>query len=223
MQLRRREDGWWIVETPQGIEPMGPYRTRAEALDDLRGLRRFVRDEFVFTNAQGESTMKAREVKIGGVYLVKVTGRVVPVRIDATSGTGWVGTNLNTGRRVSIKSARRLRGPAPSETAATPSKAGKQDGRASAKTKKTTRQSKQRKAKAKRTSALEAAARVLEEAGQPMSAPQIVAAAEQKGYWRSPAGKTPERTLYAAIIREIAAKGKDARFRKTERGKFARA
>jgi hypothetical protein len=69
----------------------------------------------------------------------------------------------------------------------------------------------------------DAAARVLEEAGQPMTAKQIVAAAESKGYWRSPGGKTPDRTLYAAIAREIAAKGPQSRFRKVERGKFARA
>jgi hypothetical protein len=64
---------------------------------------------------------------------------------------------------------------------------------------------------------------VLEEAGQPMTATEIVAAAESKGYWRSPSGKTPSQTLYSAMIREIAAKGPQSRFRKVERGKFARA
>lgn len=39
----------------------------------------------------------------------------------------------------------------------------------------------------------------------------------------SPGGKTPDRTLYAAIAREIVAKGAQSRFRKVERGKFARA
>lgn len=39
----------------------------------------------------------------------------------------------------------------------------------------------------------------------------------------SPGGKTPDRKLYAAIAREIAAKGAESRFRKFERGKFARA
>jgi hypothetical protein len=64
---------------------------------------------------------------------------------------------------------------------------------------------------------------VLEEAGQPMTAKEIVDQAQSKGYWRSPGGKTPDRTLYAAIAREIAAKGAESRFRKAERGKFARA
>ena len=34
-------------------------------------------------------------------------------------------------------------------------------------------------------------------------------------------GKTPASTLYAAILREITAKGDASRFVKTERGKFA--
>ncbi|MBL9147340.1 MAG: restriction endonuclease, partial [Phycisphaerae bacterium] len=38
--------------------------------------------------------------------------------------------------------------------------------------------------------------------------------------WKT-SGKTPHATLYAAMIREIAAKGKDARFKKSDRGLFA--
>ena len=87
-------------------------------------------------------------------------------------------------------------------------------------TKKTT--TKKAKAdKPKRISGLDAAAKVLAEAGQPMSASAIVEAAEAKGYWKSPGGKTPAATVYSAIIREIAVKGKDARFVKADRGTFA--
>ena len=70
-------------------------------------------------------------------------------------------------------------------------------------------------------SGLDATAKVLEESGQPMTTKEMVEAAEAKGYWKSPGGKTPHATVYSAIIREIAAKGSDSRFRKTERGKFA--
>lgn len=35
-----------------------------------------------------------------------------------------------------------------------------------------------------------------------------------------PGGKTPHATLYSAILREIATKGNEARFKKTERGHF---
>jgi hypothetical protein len=75
----------------------------------------------------------------------------------------------------------------------------------------------------KRTSALDAAAMVLAETGQPMNAKEIVETALSKGYWKSPNGKTPQATLYSAMLREIIAKGDQARFRKTERGKFVRA
>jgi hypothetical protein len=75
--------------------------------------------------------------------------------------------------------------------------------------------------KEKRTSGLDAAAKVLEESGQPMTPKEMVEVAETKGYWKSPGGKTPHATVYSAIIREIAKKGNESRFVKTERGKFA--
>ncbi len=56
-----------------------------------------------------------------------------------------------------------------------------------------------------------------------MNAKEMVETAEAKGYWKSPGGKTPHATLYSAIIREIATKAGGARFRKTERGRFAHA
>lgn len=80
------------------------------------------------------------------------------------------------------------------------------------------------RAKAKtaaKLSQIQAAIRVLAEAGQPMTAKAMVQAMQAKGYWTSPAGKTPEATLYASIIREIARRGKDSRFVKTGRGTFA--
>jgi hypothetical protein len=77
--------------------------------------------------------------------------------------------------------------------------------------------------KPKRLSALDAAAQVLAKAGTPMKPKEMIAEIVAKGLWKSPAGKTPEATLYAAIIREIAAKGREARFVKTERGTFAAA
>ncbi len=74
--------------------------------------------------------------------------------------------------------------------------------------------------KPKRVSALDAAAQVLAASEVPMRAKEMIATMEAKGLWTSPGGKTPEATLYAAIIREIAAKGTDARFKKHERGVF---
>lgn len=54
--------------------------------------------------------MKAEQVEIGGVYVMKVTDKETQVRIDREhENGGWVGTNLSTNRSVQIKSARKLR------------------------------------------------------------------------------------------------------------------
>ena len=70
-------------------------------------------------------------------------------------------------------------------------------------------------------SALDAAAKVLGEAKEPMNTKAMIEAMAAKGYWTSPGGKTPHATLYSAILREIEVKGADSRFKKTERGMFA--
>ncbi len=74
--------------------------------------------------------------------------------------------------------------------------------------------------KPKRVSALDAAAEVLKAAGQPMRAKDLIEAMAARGLWTSPNGKTPEATLYAAMLREITTKGDTARFRKADRGLF---
>jgi HB1, ASXL, restriction endonuclease HTH domain len=70
-------------------------------------------------------------------------------------------------------------------------------------------------------SCLNAAAKVLAEKGEPMTCKEMIEAMATKGYWTTPGGKTPHATLYSSIAREIRDKGKDARFKKSERGKFA--
>ena len=77
-----------------------------------------------------------------------------------------------------------------------------------------------REKKPRRLSALDAAAQVIAGSKVPLRAKEMIAEMEAKGLWKSPGGKTPEATLYAAIIREIAAKGKEARFAKHDRGLF---
>jgi vancomycin resistance protein YoaR len=76
-------------------------------------------------------------------------------------------------------------------------------------------------AKPKKLSALNAAAKLLADAKEPMNTREMIEAMTAKGLWTSPGGATPHGTLYSAILREINAKGKDARFKKTERGQFA--
>jgi hypothetical protein len=159
--------------------------------------------------------MKKSEVKIGGTYIAKVTNKVVQVRIDAESRYGgWDAVNLETGKKVRIQSPARLRGEA--EATATEPTANEKPKRGKAKKADSEK-------KTKRISGLDAAAKVLEESGQPMTVKEMVEAAEAKGYWKSPGGKTPSATIYSAIIREVASKGDESRFRKAERGKFVHA
>jgi len=57
-----------------------------------------------------EQIMKKDEVKIGGTYTAKVSDKVVKVRIDAESRHGgWDATNLETNKKIRIKSAQKLR------------------------------------------------------------------------------------------------------------------
>ncbi len=74
---------------------------------------------------------------------------------------------------------------------------------------------------AQKMSALDAAAKVLSQLKEPQRCREMIQQMAAKGYWKSPGGKTPAATLYAAITREINTKGQDARFKKTDRGLFA--
>ena len=69
-------------------------------------------------------------------------------------------------------------------------------------------------------SCLDAAAQVLKAKGQPMRCKEMIEAIFGQKLWHTDA-PTPAATLYSAILREMKVKGKDARFKKTERGHFA--
>ena len=69
-------------------------------------------------------------------------------------------------------------------------------------------------------SQLDAAVKVLGEAGTPMTTKAMIEAMATKGYWTSPGGATPHATLYSAILRELQKKGAESRFTKVDRGQF---
>jgi hypothetical protein len=186
--------------------------------------------------------MKKNEVQIGGIYSAKVTNRMVQVRIDAENRYGgWDGTNLATNKKIRIKSPAKLHKVVegnPAKAKAAKPKATKEakadeardtvqtvatEGQTEAASESTTKKPRSKKGKTekpKRVSGLDAAAMVLESTGTPMNAKEIVETAVAKNLWKSPGGKTPHATVYSAILREIAAKGNESRFRKSERGKF---
>ncbi len=181
--------------------------------------------------------MKKNEVKVGGVYVAKVGNNLVKVRIDNVhSQGGWNATSTKTSKLIRIKSAQRLRGadddeqPKTNETAgadkAAPGvkAAGKPKADVTEAKKPVAKKAKPKKTggkkKPKRVSALDAAAQVLSKTEKPMGARDLIAAMTERRLWSSPGGKTPHATLYAAIHREIAAKGDAARFKKVDRGLF---
>jgi hypothetical protein len=182
--------------------------------------------------------MKKHEVKVGGQYLAKVSGKVVAVHIDGENPHGgWDATNVQTKKKVRIKSAQRLRREVHKSkplALAIPSQAGtaqeaaptadvgagaKPDAKVAPEAKGRKRGAAKPKAERK-PGCLDAAVQVLKTAGGgPLGCKEMVERMLAKGLWKT-SGKTPAATLYAAIIREIAAKGKDARFHKTGRGQF---
>jgi hypothetical protein len=112
---------------------------------------------------------------------------------------------------------------APEQAEATAPTAGPSDGEPAPTSPAKPRRQRQAPAEPKdrKLSAIDAAAKVLQEVGTAMSCPEMIDAMAARGYWTSPAGKTPAATLCSAILRELTTKGEQARFVKTQRGKFA--
>lgn len=153
--------------------------------------------------------MKDTEVKIGNVYDIKVGKNTSAVRImRLAEKEGWEAVSLKNNNPVIIRSASRIVGPHNPKPA---------------KTKPAQEPSKDAKPKKERTTTkpggLTAAAKILEEAKEPLNCQEMVKRMLEKGYWKTD-GKTPASTVYSAIIREIKAKGNESRFRKTAKGQF---
>ena len=68
-------------------------------------------------------------------------------------------------------------------------------------------------------SCLDAAAKVLATAQEPLPCKEIIKLMRHDGLWTSDAA-TPHATLYAAMLREITKKGEASRFVKADRGRF---
>jgi len=144
--------------------------------------------------------MKQHEIEIGKVYVAKVSDKLTKVRIDDVSPHGgWNATNLATGKAIRIKSPARLRA-ADDEHRSAPTH-------------------KEKGSTGEKMSGLDAAVKVLAEAGTPLTIKQIVERILAQSLWRTK-GKTPEATMHSAISKEIKLKGADSRFQKAERGLF---
>jgi hypothetical protein len=178
-----------------------------------------------------EVSVKKNEVKVGGTYKAKVSGKLTEVRITGESRYGgWDAVNVLTNKKVRIKSAQRLRGEARRGKGGKGKAAPKAAPRArraargaSGAAKATTGTPKAKRAPKRadgKMSGLDAAAKVLGEANGPMTTREMFDAMVANDYWTSDA-PTPHNTLYSAILREIQQKDKASRFVKAGRGKFA--
>jgi len=237
-----RYGGWDAVnvETHRAVRIKSPQRLRRPA--DAATREAIAGEETDMSKAK-------KQVVLGHVYSVAVGGSYLPVRADKSIEHGrYEGTVFQPdGKQKTVKfSTDRVRGDGqPEDQWRKKQEAGKQERETHAlqtaakvaskvlgvpvgvvppkgKTAKAAGEPKPRK-KAERKdgtmSGLDAAAKVLADAGEPLNCKTIVERAIEKGYWKT-GGKTPAATVYAAILREIQKKGDASRFAKADRGMF---
>ena len=164
--------------------------------------------------------MKATAIKTGKTYEVTAGRNKTTVRVTKFNPkTGSWDCETESGKTISIKDTKRFLAEVGKRAAASPPASA---GRAAVKKGKS--ETKTQRAKGGKPngmlSGLDAAYRVLTEARRPMHVKEIFETAMQNGYCNL-RGATPSLTIYAAMQREIAAKGDDSRFVKEERGLFA--
>ena len=155
--------------------------------------------------------MSKSAIRAGDRAFVKVGRNLVEVRVDGKADGGWSVTS-RTGKSMTVKTLLTAEGETlEAHEADTPARAAK--AKPAAPSPKAVPQ--------KGLGLLSAAAAVLERSDAPMSVKAMIEAAKSEGLWTPGGGKTPEQTLYSAIIREIRDKGNASRFRKEGRGLFA--
>ena len=158
--------------------------------------------------------MSKSAIRAGDRAFVKVGRNLVEVRVDGKAEGGWNVTS-RTGKSMTVKTLLTAEG----DTLAAHEAEDPAPAKAEAKAKSAVPSSKA--VPTKGLGLLSAAAAVLERSDAPMSVKAMIEAAKSEGLWSPGGGKTPEQTLYSAIIREIRDKGNASRFRKEGRGLFA--
>jgi len=159
--------------------------------------------------------MQEHEIHTGKDYIVKIANHEVMVKVLSSTCRGWV-AKTTSGKFIPINSIERFvrqvapAGELPHQTPAIPAEAENQETSPSS-----TPVSKPKN----KLTMLDAAAKVLKDAGHPMKIKEILTAMEDSGLWAPGPGKTPDRTLIAGIGLEIRKRVKN-RFRKTAPGTF---
>lgn len=159
----------------------------------------------------------SNEFKAGDRAYTKVGRNLVEVRVKAKTDTGWTVTT-RTGRTLAVRSLEAVPGAAVGIASAAAPKAVAKAAKA---TLKAAPKAESAAVPKKGLSLLNAAATVLERSGEAIPVRAMIEEAKASGLWTPTGGKTPEQTLYSAIIREIKDKGGASRFRKDGRGRFS--
>jgi len=163
----------------------------------------------------------SNEFKAGDRAYTKVGRNLVEVRVKAKTETGWT-VMTRTGRTLAVRSLEAVPGAAVGIASAGTPKAAAKAAKAAAKAApKAAPKTEAAAVPKKGLSLLNAAATVLERSGEAMPVRAMIEEAKASGLWTPTGGKTPEQTLYSAIIREIKDKGGASRFRKDGRGRFS--
>lgn len=159
----------------------------------------------------------SNEFKAGDRAYTKVGRNLVEVRVKAKTDTGWTVTT-RTGRTLAVRSLEVVPNAAVGIASAAAPKAVAKAAKA---TPKAAPKAESAAVPKKGLSLLNAAATVLERSGEAIPVRAMIEEAKASGLWTPTGGKTPEQTLYSAIIREIKDKGGASRFRKDGRGRFS--
>ena len=162
--------------------------------------------------------MSKSAIRAGDRAFAKVGRNLVEVRVNERTESGWRVTS-RAGKPLTVKTLLAANGePLAATESPTPASA---TAPASNAPKASPASPSPRAVPPKGLSLVCAAAAVLERSAAPLSVKAMIDAAKAQGLWTPRAGKTPEQTLYSAIIREIRDKGAASRFRKEGRGLFS--
>jgi hypothetical protein len=176
--------------------------------------------------------MKLENVKLGETYTLAVGKNAIRVTVTRVDEKGKISVQTAAGKTISVADAARLtvhhtnapRAAKGAKAEATTPKGTKAASRRNVAQKGAPRLARRSLGEGggegKRLGLVDAAIQIMKEKGTPMNCGDVVKAVLEKKLWTTE-GKTPASTLYASFLREIQKKGADARFVKTDRGKFA--
>ena len=176
-------------------------------------------------------TSTPANVTVGQEALVKIAGRIIPVRVEAVLPDGWMVRSATSGK---IFKTKKLHEQPANEAAAAESEPATEPAEVpAAETEPAVEQHEAPAAvaeqpeapaaepapeapRARKVSLLDAAIEVLKAEGRAMNTREMVKLAIERGLWIQTACKTPEQSLYGAIFREIK-EAEHARIRKSEK------